>query len=292
MVFGLMTSPIRMIFSLLLMQGISLTMFRAFLNQAIQRVDPLKFQFNLGNTNQSGSSTIQSSTSQSPSLSSMPLFQSLMQHYQQSQQLQVPPTPAPLVDQRVIDLVQLIRSMQPSLPPPSQQQQSLPIQSPSTTVQLLPSPTIMSSPIISLNPQSLLNAAKLQQTTTQTPPALQIPIPTSNYPGGGGLIMVIPPKIHSETSVSPAYSVSASNHIEKIYHNNRIDEDNEIEDGDHHVNERLPLLTTTTTPKPKSRKKSLKKKKQKRKANNNMIVFEAVGDLPYDFDIVGGDDEN
>nr|XP_027203926.1 uncharacterized protein LOC113797702 [Dermatophagoides pteronyssinus] len=287
MVFGLMTSPIRMIFSLLLMQGISLTMFRAFLNQAIQRVDPLKFQFNLGNTNQSGSSTIQSSTSQSPSLSSLPLFQSLMQHYQQSQQLQAPPTPAPLVDQRVIDLVQLIRSMQPSLPPPSQQQQSLPIQSPSTTVQLLPSPTIMSSPIISLNPQSLLNAAKLQQTTTQTPPALQIPIPTSNYPGGG-IIMVIPPKIHSETSVSPTYSVSASNHIEKIYHNNRIDEDNEIEDGDHHDNEPV----TTTTPKPKSRKQSLKKKKQKRKANNNMIVFEAVGDLPYDFDIVGGDDEN
>ncbi|KAH9423532.1 hypothetical protein DERP_003813 [Dermatophagoides pteronyssinus] len=233
MVFGLMTSPIRMIFSLLLMQGISLTMFRAFLNQAIQRVDPLKFQFNLGNTNQSGSSTIQSSTSQSPSLSSLPLFQSLMQHYQQSQQLQVPPTPAPLVDQRVIDLVQLIRSMQPSLPPPS------------TTT------TIIANTIS-------INHPKLQQTTTQTPPALQIPIPTSNYPGGG-IIMVIPPKIHSETSVSPTYSVSASNHIEKIYHNNRIDEDNEIEDGDHHDNEPV----TTTTPKPKSRKTILEKEETK-----------------------------
>lgn len=304
--FGLMTSPIRMIFSLLLMQGISLTMFRAFLNQAIQRVDPLKFQFNLGNTNQTGA-TITSGTQPTQS-SSLPLFQTLLQHYQQSQQQQQVPTPAPIVDQKVIDLVQFIRAIQPS----QQQQQSAPLQSTITmpqapTVQLLPSPTIMSSPIISLNPNSLLSAAKLIQTTTPSPPALQIPIPTSNYPGG--LVMVLSPRVSETSTSSPSYSVSASNHIEKIFHN-RID-DNDFEDEDNN-NDDEHLLPLTTTPKPnnseestkKPRKKSRKRKKQKRSQSStmitatsktkadNMIVFEAVGDLPLDFDIIGGDDEN
>ncbi|KAH9526642.1 uncharacterized protein LOC124495992 [Dermatophagoides farinae] len=315
MVFGLMTSPIRMIFSLLLMQGISLTMFRAFLNQAIQRVDPLKFQFNLGNTNLTGGAGTATTTS-APQL---PLLQTLLHQFQLSQQQhQQVPTPAPLVDQRIIDLVQFIRAIQPPQASQSTPTQSSPsmLQS-APTVQLLPSPTIMSSPIISLNPNGILSAAnKLQtQTTTPTPPpnALQIPIPLSstNYPGG--IIMVLSSPQIPVTSSPTSFSVSASNKIEKIIHN-QID-DVDVEDEDEDVESLRLSTTTTTTSKPildqemmKKQWKKSKKKKRKRsqwmnekktskteEEADNMIVFEAVGDLPFDMDLAaaaGGDDEN
>lgn len=44
--------PFQMLFGLLLMQGLSLTMWRAFLNQTIPTLNPLRFSFNVGNDNQ------------------------------------------------------------------------------------------------------------------------------------------------------------------------------------------------------------------------------------------------
>lgn len=82
---GLFTNPLQMIFSLLLMQGISLTMFRAFLNQAITRSDPMRFSLNLGNTNNaSGSSNV------------------------------INGVPTPIVDPRVMDLLTLIKALTPA----------------------------------------------------------------------------------------------------------------------------------------------------------------------------------
>lgn len=101
----LMNSPIRMIFSLLLMQGISLTMFRTLLHQTMRHVDPLRFQLNLGNTNLTSPATGNSQSSSSNNNWSA-LFSQLLQS-------QTPvPTPAPLIDSKVVDLIHLLRSLQ------------------------------------------------------------------------------------------------------------------------------------------------------------------------------------
>ena len=50
MTLGLLgAGPLQMLFSLLLMQGLSLTMWRTFLQQAIPRFDPMRFQVSIGN---------------------------------------------------------------------------------------------------------------------------------------------------------------------------------------------------------------------------------------------------
>lgn len=99
-----------MIFSLLLMQGISLAMFRSLVNQAVRRVDPLKFNFALGNTNETSSGTsVSRSTLLSNLLGSPPAS---TDHNNQAVPSQVP-TPSPLVDSKLIDLITLIRAVTP-----------------------------------------------------------------------------------------------------------------------------------------------------------------------------------
>jgi hypothetical protein len=96
MPFGLLAGgPIQMLFSLLLMQGLSLTMFRTFLNQAIPRFDPLRFSINLGNLRDSDQT-------RTPNPLPAPA-----------------PIPAPVVDPRILPfltLLQMPQTMVPSMP--------------------------------------------------------------------------------------------------------------------------------------------------------------------------------
>jgi hypothetical protein len=95
MTFGLLAGgPIQMLFSLLLMQGLSLTMFRTFLNQAIPRFDPLRFSVNLGNLRDSD----QTRTS-NPSSAPAPA-----------------PIPAPVVDPRILPFLTLLQMPQTMVP--------------------------------------------------------------------------------------------------------------------------------------------------------------------------------
>jgi hypothetical protein len=95
MTFGLLAGgPIQMLFSLLLMQGLSLTMFRTFLNQAIPRFDPLRFSVNLGNLRDSDQ-TRTANPPPAPSPASIP---------------------APVVDPRILPFLTLLQMPQTMVP--------------------------------------------------------------------------------------------------------------------------------------------------------------------------------
>ncbi|XP_054159768.1 uncharacterized protein LOC128957979 [Oppia nitens] len=85
--------PLQMLFSVLMMQGLSLTMFRTFLNQAIPRFDPMRFSFKLGNDPQL-SSTTPTSAPNIDQQNLMPIINMLapillQQHLQRSQNNQM-----------------------------------------------------------------------------------------------------------------------------------------------------------------------------------------------------------
>lgn len=160
MVLGLLASgPLQMLFSLLLMRGLSLTMLGTFLSQAIPRVDPMRFSMNLGNqiTDQNKPS---STSSPLPEQNLLPYLQILapmllQQHLQQQQQRQQPMMSSAQPLFQTMQAVQPIQAVQPVQSVQPMQvlqplQQAVQAMQPVQTVQTVQAiqPRVMTAPVI------------------------------------------------------------------------------------------------------------------------------------------------
>lgn len=223
---GLFANPISMIFSLLLMQGLSLTMFRALVNQAISRNDPLKFNLNLGNNNLTHGLSLLSNS-------------------------QPVPTPAPIVDPRMLELVQLIRAITPTNNGANNNANT---NAPTQAAQVA---SLMSAPIMSA-PILALPSATTTSVQHQSPPPQSLP---ASYPQ-----IIILPQYPLKTSSSTKVETVVKK--EDVGMNRRESAEKELED-------QFDDLKKDSDGTLWRRLKTSNKLNQRSK--KNLIVFEAVG---------------
>ena len=231
MALGLISSPLQMIFSLLLMQGISLTMFRSFLNQAINRADPLRFSLNFGNQN----NTTQGSNSAT-----------------------TVPTPAPIVDPRMLDLLTLIRALTPANSGGNGAGAASGGISGTNSIQAAASSShvspIMSSPIIAL-PTISASPQPAQQTNLG-----------ANVPH-----IIIVTQLMKTAASQPVQSV-----IEPS--NNRNDDVDDVDDDDNNNDDSQSKKSVPkVVPIYEYQQPKVNKSKRKSKSSKNVVVFDAVG---------------
>lgn len=236
---GLFTNPLQMIFSLLLMQGISLTMFRAFLNQAITRSDPMRFSLNLGNTNNaSGSSNLINGV----------------------------PTPSPIVDPRVMDLLTLIKALTPANGAANQAVASAP-----PLTQVAAPAHFMSAPLIlaSSNQANSQQQYIGQPVIAQTAPLVHHVAPNTQIPQ-----IIIIPSLKASSSEQVAVKVPPNSSLSKPEEKQSKSKDDQVakQDLDTSEENNNDSLTINFSNKRKSLLKSVKNKQ-----NNDVIIFEAVG---------------
>lgn len=242
MAFGLLSgTPLSMLFSLLLMQGISLTMFRSLVNQAITRVDPLKFNLNLGNL---GNTTTGTSTTQSPPLSPGAM-----------------PTPAPIIDPRVLDLITLIRAIQPGLDTQQQHQASAKLTTSVQQPSIIALPMVAAPTPVALQPTAA-NSALTASGLVASSSAAQIAPPPH--------IIIVPQLMKASASEKVEAQVLPTDEEEAI----EPTEPTTIEPAE----EEMP--TTEAPKKNKTSKRRKKKKATPSSAKDSTIVFEAVGVHP------------
>lgn len=235
---GLFTNPLQMIFSLLLMQGISLTMFRAFLNQAISRNDPMRFSLNLGNTN--------NASGLSNSINGVP-------------------TPTPIVDPRVMDLLTLIKALTPGTG-----QTTAAVASAPPVTQVTAPAQVMSAPLIlaSASQSSQQPQYIAQPIIAQTSPLVQHVAPSSQIPQ-----IIIIPSLKTSSSEPIAVKVPLNSKLPKMEERVSV-ESNDVQtekQSINHLNEEIDSLATKYSGK---RKRLFKSNKNKQ---NGVIIFEAVG---------------
>ena len=148
MVFGFM-NPVNLVLSMLLMQGISLSMFRNIVNQTIRRNDnPLKWSVSFGNVNKTLSSSSPESERSTESLTTST------------------PTLSPLVDPRLMDVVNLLRVLgaQHFASQSASQPQSAQLTMPQTHQPLIALPVQASQPVSrSPSPQIIIVPQLLKQ---------------------------------------------------------------------------------------------------------------------------------
>lgn len=215
-------------------------MFRALVNQAITRVDPLKFNFNLGNIgNATGTNT------QSPPINTGAV-----------------PTPAPIIDSRVLDLITLIRAIQPGLE--AQQHQ--------TNAKLTSSvhqPSIIALPVATA--------------PVSTPTTLQIAAPNSALTASGLVASSPATQLASPAQIIIVPQLMKTSASEKVEAQVLpTEEENTIETIKPTIEPTEEEIFTTEKPKKKVNKQKKKKKSssQIHSDQDTTIVFEAVGVHP------------
>ena len=256
MALGMLSSPIAMVISLLLMQGISLSMFRTFLNQALNR-DPLRFSMNFGNNQQQDPNNNSNSRSDNNNNNNGI------------------PTPAPIVDPRIIELLTLIRTITPPSQPAQPSPPSQPSQPLSSTLfhqqhqSVVPIVAVASSPIPSTIHSSSITNAQRQQ--LQTPQIIIMPqlMPLIHHASASDQVKTVV-KLKSD-QIKP-------NNNETSLSSSRDINDDEMDDGEHEI--LYPdddAVDNIQVHKQKKRTKTKKNKNDHISNKDNLIIFEAVG---------------